>query len=161
ALSYVRNDLNNTEVIVERHFDGRGYRIYVIGDQVVGAFDRIPANVIGDGENDIKTLLKLKLKERDKNPALFRRPIKIDREMKNLLREKDYTISSVPKQGERVILKTTNNVSSGGDSIDVTDQLTDEIKNIAINAVKAITGLEHAVLDMIRAEERRGWEKRD
>lgn len=153
ALKYVRHDLNRKEVIVERHFDGRGYRIYVIGDEVIGAFDRIPANVIGDGQNNIKTLLKQKISERDKNPALFKRPITIDDEMHNMLKSIGYDLNSVPAKGERVILKTKNNVSSGGDSIDVTDKMTAEIKEMAVNAVRAVPELVHAGLDLIVDEE--------
>lgn len=149
ALTYVRNELNMKDVIVEKHYDGKGYRIYVIGDKVIGAFDRIPANVIGDGKHNIKTLLKKKIEERNLNPALFNRPIKIDKEMHNMLESKGYDLNSIPSKGERVILKTKNNVSSGGDSIDVTDELTEEIKAIAINAVRAIPGLGHAGVDVI------------
>lgn len=149
ALEYVRNDLGFSEIIVEKFFSGVDYRVYVIGDMVVGAFDRIPANVIGDGINTIETLIKFKIEERQKNPALYNRPIIVDKEVHNLLAAKGYTIKTVPKKGERVFLKTKNNVSSGGDSRDVTDELTDEIKNIAINATKAIPGLVQAGIDII------------
>lgn len=154
SLKIVREELNYSDIIVEKHFDGRGYRVYVIGDKVAGAFDRIPANVVGDGVNNIKTLLKEKLKERDKNPALFKRPIPIDSEMHNVLSEQNYTIDSIPKKGERVFLKTKNNVSSGGDSIDVTDLLTEEIKKIAVDAVRAIPGLAQCGVDLIVDEDK-------
>src|SRR5690625_4060339 len=85
ALNFVRHDLKKTNIIVEKHYDGRGYRIYVAGNKVIGAFDRIPANVIGDGKSNINYLLKEKIKKRDENPALFKRPIKIDKEMHTLL----------------------------------------------------------------------------
>ena len=153
ALNYVRYDLNQPDVIVEKHFDGRGYRVYVIGDKVIGAFDRIPANVIGDGKNTIKKLLKRKIEERDKNPALYKRPIKIDKEMHTILHSQGYTLDSVPPEGTRVMLKTKNNVSSGGDSIDVTDKVTMEVKDIAVRAVKAIPNMEQCGLDLIVDEE--------
>lgn len=149
ALSFVRNDLGKKNIIVEKHFDGRGYRVYVVDNQVIAAFDRIPANVVGDGKKNIKTLLDEKIKIRNENPALFKRPIKIDKEMYALLEAQGYTLESVPKKGERVFLKTKNNVSSGGDSRDVTDELTDEIKEIAVKATKAIPGLLQAGLDII------------
>lgn len=153
ALSFVRNDLGKKNIIVEKHFDGRGYRVYVVDNQVIAAFDRIPANVVGDGKKNIKTLLDEKIKIRNENPALFKRPIKIDKEMYALLEAQGYTLESVPKKGERVFLKTKNNVSSGGDSIDVTDKLTDEIKDIAVRAVQAIPELEQCGLDLIADEE--------
>lgn len=154
ALDYVRNDLNYDDIIVEKFFKGIDYRVYVIGEKVVAAFDRIPANVIGDGVNTIEKLIKLKIDERQKNPALYNRPIKIDKEVYNLLQSKGYDLNTIPKKGERVFLKTKNNVSSGGDSRDVTDELTDEIKEIAINATKAIPGLLQAGLDIIVDKEK-------
>lgn len=149
ALSIVREDMKFKKIIVEKYYEGVDYRVYVIGDKVVGAFDRIPANVVGDGINTIEKLLELKIEERQKNPALYNRPIIVDKEVHNLLRSKGYDMNTVPKKGERVFLKTKNNVSSGGDSRDVTDELTDEIKEIAVKATKAIPGLLQAGLDII------------
>lgn len=154
ALSYVRYDLKYENLIVEKHYDGEGYRVYVIGDKAVGAFDRIPANVIGDGKNNIEILVKKKIRERDKNPALYNRPIIIDQEVHDVLSEQDYTLESIPAKGERVFLKTKNNVSSGGDSIDVTDELTEEIKRIAVEAVKAVPGLVQCGVDLIVDKQR-------
>lgn len=154
SLSYVRNELNFPNVIVEKFFPGTDYRVYVIGDEVIAAFDRIPANVIGDGKRTIKELLDYKIQERQKNPALYNRPITIDGEVHTVLKSKGYSLDTVPKNGERVFLKTKNNVSSGGDSRDVTDELTDNIRNIAINAVKAVPGLVQAGLDIIVDKEK-------
>lgn len=154
SLNYVRNKLNFPSVIVEKFFPGTDYRVYVIGDEVIAAFDRIPANVIGDGNKTIKELLDFKIQERQKNPALYNRPITIDEEVHTVLKSKGYTLDTVPKKGERVFLKTKNNVSSGGDSRDVTDELSDNIRNIAINAVKAVPGLVQAGLDIIVDKEK-------
>src|SRR5699024_6669418 len=58
-----------------------------------------------------------------------------------ILKSKGYTLDSVPEKGTQVYLKTKNNISAGGDPVDVTDKLTAEIKDIAINASRAIPGL--------------------
>src|SRR5699024_11627469 len=47
------------------------------------------------------------------------------------------------------LLREKTNVPSGGDPLDVTDEITDEIKQIAIDSVKAIPGLYHAGVDVI------------
>src|SRR5699024_427172 len=75
---------NHNEVIVEKHYEGKEYRIYVVGDNAVGATNRIPANVIGDGEHNIAQLIELKNKERKNNPYLARKPIKPDYEVHQL-----------------------------------------------------------------------------
>src|SRR5690625_7993518 len=94
-------DLKYRGGIVEKFFEGEDCRVSVVREKVIGAFIRIPANVIGDGRSDVRELLKKKMGERDKNPALFKRKIKIDKEMHNMLREKGYTLDSVPSEGER------------------------------------------------------------
>ncbi|MBS3679310.1 ATP-grasp domain-containing protein [Ornithinibacillus massiliensis] len=149
ALQYVKYELNYSDIIVEKYFLGEDYRLYVIGNRVVGAFKKIPANVIGDGKSSIRELLRIKNQERNSIPAFNNRLIKVDKETNSLLEEKGYTLDTVPKAGEQVFLKTKNNVSSGGDPIDVTDLLTDEIKQIAIEACNAIPGLVQCGVDMI------------
>ncbi|OIJ21748.1 hypothetical protein BKP45_03355 [Anaerobacillus alkalidiazotrophicus] len=153
ALTYVRKELNYTDVIVEQFVEGEECRIYVIEDKVIGAANRIPANVIGDGTNNIETLIALKNKERKKNPTLSKRPLKVDNEVFELLASSGYTLQSVPKKGEQVFLRQKSNLSAGGDPVDYTDQLTPEIKDIAVRAVKA-TGMLHCGLDMMINKEK-------
>lgn len=149
ALKYVLNELNIKEVLVEKHFEGIDCRVFVLDGKVIGAIKRIPANVIGDGKSSIKTLINLKQKRRFENPALFGRKINIDNEVIQVLAEQGYTIESVPKQGDKVLLKTKNNISAGGDAVDITDELTEKIKGIAIDAANAIPGLAHCGVDLI------------
>src|SRR5690606_30809451 len=52
-------------------------------------------------------------------------------------------------KGERVFLRENSNISTGGDSVDVTDELPQEIKEIAIKALKVVPGLPHGGVDII------------
>src|SRR5699024_9229645 len=149
ALSYDRYNLNYLNVIVERYIPGDDCRLHVIDGTVIAAFKKVPANVIGDGQHSIKYLIDVKNKVRAKSPALRRNPIKIDKETKDLLQSQGYHLDSIPQKGEQVFLKTKNNVSAGGDSIDITDELTDEIKQVAIDASLAIPGLVQCGVDMM------------
>src|SRR5699024_6255976 len=54
ALNYVRVKLNSPHIILEKYFKGEDYRLYVLGDKIVGAIKRIRANVKGDGKHTIK-----------------------------------------------------------------------------------------------------------
>lgn len=149
AIKYVRRQLNNHNVIVERHFEGEDHRLYVVGDEVVGVFKRDPAKVTGNGTDTIETLLNRKNEERRKIPSIQGTPIKVDSETKELLRRLEYTMKSVPKEGEVIFLKSKSNVSSGGEAVDVTDDTTEEMKQIAINATKAIPTLIQGGVDMM------------
>lgn len=149
ALKFVRYELNYHDVIVEEFVDGEEFRIIVLEDRIIGALNRIPANVVGDGVNNIRKLIQLKNKERRQNPHLRSRQIKIDKEVQKVIQAAGYNLKSVPPKGERVFVRLTSNLSTGGDSVDVTDLLSPRIREIAINANKAIPGLGMCGLDMI------------
>lgn len=153
SLEYVRVKLKSPHIILEKYFHGHDYRLYVIGDEIVGAIKRIKANVIGDGKSTIKKLVAEKNKKRQQLPALANRPIKLDKETNMLLRNIGYDVNSIPSEGEVVYLKSKNNVSAGGDSIDVTDQISGQIKKIAINATKSFPSLPQAGVDLMVNEE--------
>ncbi|MBU9712952.1 acylphosphatase [Evansella tamaricis] len=149
AISYVRYDLEYHEVILERYVPGEEYRVYVVGNNVVAAYNRLPANIIGDGSHTIEELIELKNLERKKNARLFSCLIEIDNEVLDFIQSSGYTLESIPEKGEKILLREKTNVSAGGDPIDVTDNLPNELKEIAINAVKAIPGLHHGGVDII------------
>ncbi|MBM7095816.1 acylphosphatase [Bacillus sp. H-16] len=149
ALKYVRLDLGYLEVIVERYVPGDEYRVYVVEDKVIAAYNRLPARIIGDGNLTIFELIELKNKERKKNPRLFSCLIEIDQETLDFINDAGYDLDSIPGKGEEIYLKEKTNVSAGGDPVDVTDELDKEIKQIAIDAVNAVPGLYHGGVDII------------
>lgn len=153
ALVHVRQELNYLDVIVERFIPGKEFRIFIVGDKVIGAVNRIPANIMGDGINTIEKLIEIKNQERRKNPNLYRNLIEVDEEILTTIRSRGYSLTSVPEKGERLFLRNKSNVSMGGEPVDVTDQLTPELIKIATRASEAIPGLAQCGLDMIVNEE--------
>lgn len=149
ALHYVRHELEYEEVIVEQYVKGKEYRFYVVDDEVVAVYNRVPANITGDGIHTIEELIELKNDVRKQNARLNSCLIHMDVEILDFIKEAGYTLDSVPKKGELIYLREKTNVSSGGDPIDVTDKIGDEYKQIAIDAVKAIPGLIHGGVDII------------
>lgn len=149
ALNYVRNELDYKEVIVEKFVSGDEYRFVVVDGKVVGVLNRVPAHIVGDGIHTIRELVRSKNTERRKNPHLKSRMIKIDKQVKNLLESNGYSLNSVPLEGEIIPLRLTSNLSTGGDSVDLTDQVSDELKQIAIDGTKAIPGLTVSGMDII------------
>lgn len=149
ALKTIWNQLEFKEILVQQHVIGDEIRVYVLGDAVLAAANRVPANIIGDGEQTINQLIRNKNELRKSTPHLFHRPIKIDNEVRRLISEANYTLDTVLPNGERLFLREISNISTGGDPVDVTDELTIEQKNIAIQATKAIPGLTHSGVDII------------
>ncbi|WP_163969615.1 acylphosphatase [Oceanobacillus halotolerans] len=154
AIQYVRHELEYPEVVVEQYVEGKEYRVYVIEDEVIAAYNRVPANIIGDGNHTIEELIDLKNYERRKNARLNSCLIEMDKEILEFIQSAGYSLESVPKKGEVIYLRQKTNISSGGDPIDVTDTLPDEFKQIAIDAVKAVPGLYHGGVDIIVNENR-------
>lgn len=152
-IHHVREELEFEDIIVEKYYPGEEFRIYVIEDRVLGAMNRRPANVIGDGVHTIRQLIHRKNDIRKANPHLTSRLIKIDREIETMLERLDYTFDTIPEKDELVYLREKSNLSTGGDAIDVTELLTPELEKIAINAGKAIPGLSHYGVDMIVDQE--------
>lgn len=149
ALSYVRDDLGFKTVIVEDYFKGEDYRVYVIDNEVVGIIKRIPANVVGDGKSTIAQLIKEKNKLRKESPILRASLIKNDQELRNMLTQNGFKLDSIPEKNKRVFLKSKNNISAGGDPVDITDDISDKIKQVAIDGVNAVPGLPHAGVDLM------------
>ncbi|WP_080872496.1 acylphosphatase [Oceanobacillus timonensis] len=137
------------EYIVEKHYNGNEYRIYVVGDKVIGATNRIPANIVGDGINSVEKLIEMKNMDRKHNPYLAPKPIKVDYEVEYMLERSGYTLESIPAKDEQVFLREKSNLSSGGDPIEATNQLSEEVKQIAVDALKALPSLPHAGVDII------------
>lgn len=149
GLDYVKHTLGYNNLIVERYVPGEEYRVYVVRDQVIAAYNRLPANVIGDGVSTISELIDIKNSERRRNARLFDCLIELDEETLNYIQTAGYTLDSIPNKGEKILLKDKTNVSAGGDPVDVTDSIPDEMKRIAINAVKAMPDLNHGGVDII------------
>lgn len=119
AKEYGRN------VIVEKFITGFDFRILVINYKFICAALRTPASVKGDGKNTIQYLID----ETNKDPRRgyghekVLTQITIDQFTQKMLDEKGYTLNTIPVKGELVLLKPTANLSTGGTSNDVTEEV--------------------------------------
>ncbi|MDV2583321.1 ATP-grasp domain-containing protein [Alkalibacillus haloalkaliphilus] len=147
----IRNDQGaERKFIIEEYFKGEDYRLYVVGDQVVGACYRIPPTVIGDGHSTIDELIKYKNNERKKvKPYYSTRLITVNKELINFIKKGNLSLESVPEKDEKVQLRNVNNVSIGGEPVDVTTELSNDVKQIAVNALKALPDMSHGGVDLI------------
>ena len=110
-------------VIVEKFITGKDYRLLVINHVLVAAAIRTPAHVIGDGKNTVKQLID-KVNEdprRGYGHENVLTMITINDLTKTIIKDAGYTEDSILPEGERLILKDTANLSTGGTAEDVTD----------------------------------------
>lgn len=149
----IENAFNYADkVIVEEYFHGKEYRFLVIDYKVRAIAFREPANVTGDGESTIKQLIDKKNEGRGTD---YRHPllkIDIDEEVKRHLNAVSLSADSVLKKGEKIYLRKNSNLSTGGDSIDMTDDMPDFYRKIAVKAAKSaelkIAGVDIIIKDI-------------
>ncbi len=130
---------NDNTVLIEEFIKGKEYRFLVINDEVVGILHRVPANVIGDGEKSIKELVEVKNQDplRGKGYVTPLEKIRLEENAKLFLKQQGKNFDYIPKKDEIIYLRENSNISTGGDSIDYTDDIPQKFKDIAVNAARA------------------------
>ncbi|GAB6099757.1 cyanophycin synthetase [Halanaerocella petrolearia] len=140
-------------ILVEEYISGNDYRLLVVGDEVVAAAKRVPAYIVGDGEQTIEELI-VELNQDPRRGIGHEKPltkVQINRSLKANLSIIGYDLSSIPVEGERVYLQQTANLSTGGTAVDCTEKVHPMNKKLAIRAAKTI-GLNIAGVDLITSD---------
>lgn len=137
-------------VLIETFAKGKEYRFLVIGDEVAGILHRVPANVIGDGKKTIRELVEIKNQDslRGKGYKTPLEKINLDASSELFLKQSGLSFESVPKENEIVYLRENSNISTGGDSIDYTDEMPQRFKDIAVASAQA-AGAKFCGVDMM------------
>ena len=145
---------HDRSILVEEFVEGKEHRIFVVGDQVVGILRRVPANVQGDGRRTIRELVE----EKNQDPLRgkgYRTPlerISLGEAEQIFLSGQGFCFETVPEKGKVVYLRENSNISTGGDSIDCTDDVPQSYKDLAVKATRAmgvkITGLDMIIKDI-------------
>ncbi|CAM3798646.1 MULTISPECIES: bifunctional glutamate--cysteine ligase GshA/glutathione synthetase GshB [Paenibacillus] len=126
-------------VLLEEFMTGKEYRFLVMGDQVVGVLHRVPANVVGDGIHTIEQLVHEKNKDplRGKGYKTPLEKIQLGEAEEMFLKNRGMSWNDIPQLGEVIYLRENSNISTGGDSIDFTDEMPNSYKELAIQSAKA------------------------
>ncbi len=143
----------NRTLIVEKFITGYDFRALVINYKFICAALRTPASVVGDGVHSIQWLVD----ETNKDPRRgyghekVLTQIKIDDFAWKMLNDIGYTLDTVPALHERVLLKPTANLSTGGTSTDVTDEV--HPANIFLfERIAKIIGLDICGIDIMASD---------
>ncbi|WP_268625189.1 bifunctional glutamate--cysteine ligase GshA/glutathione synthetase GshB [Paenibacillus alvei] len=126
-------------VLLEEFMTGKEYRFLVMGDEVVGVLHRVPANVVGDGVHTIEQLVH----EKNKDPLRGRgyktplEKIQLGEAETMFLNNHNHQWSGIPSLGQVVYLRENSNISTGGDSLDFTDEIPESYMTLAIESAKA------------------------
>ncbi|MEF9952814.1 MAG: cyanophycin synthetase [Clostridium sp.] len=147
--AYIKAAEVNKRVIVERYIKGKDYRILVVNKKVVAASLKLPPFVEGNGTSTIKELIDIENKSPLRGYGHEKPLTKIilDKDIIMCLSNQGRTLDTVPRESERVFLRYSANLSTGGVPIDCTDKVCSETIDSVIRAVDAV-GLDIAGIDI-------------
>jgi D-alanine-D-alanine ligase-like ATP-grasp enzyme len=134
-------------LIVEKFYGGNDYRIVVLDDEVITAYQRIPLCVVGDGISNVLELLQQK-QEKILNTGR-RNVIKFDDfRISQKLKTQNLDWDSVIPNHHTVYLLDSANLSSGGEVVDFSETIHPDFQKLAINITKDM-GLRLAGVDIL------------
>jgi D-alanine-D-alanine ligase-like ATP-grasp enzyme len=134
-------------MVVQRFYGGNDYRIVVLDDEVISAYQRIPLRVVGDGRSTIAELLERKQQEF----ARAGRDTEIDVEDFRLVRKlkrQRLGFESVIPAGRELYLLDNSNLSTGGEAVDVTAKVHADFRRLAVDITRDM-GLRMCGVDVI------------
>lgn len=140
---------NRTNVmLVEKPCPGNDYRIVVLGDEIISAYQRCPLAITGDGTRTIQELLEQKKAQLDykgrPNSEINVDDDRIDLKLNSLAKDRAHVLPA----GEKLAVLDNANLSTGGTSIDVTANVHPSFLEIAVAATKTL-GLHLCGVDLL------------
>lgn len=137
-------------VLVEDFIRGAEYRFLVIDGVTRAVLHRVPANVTGDGVSSVARLIEAKNADPRRGEGYVRplEKLRLGPEETRYLADRGLSPDSVPEAGLTVYLRENSNISTGGDSLDYTDDVHEGYKDLAV-AAAAAAGAKICGVDMM------------
>ncbi|MEN9946119.1 MAG: hypothetical protein RLZZ293_505, partial [Pseudomonadota bacterium] len=142
------------QILIEQLAEGQEYRFFVIDGQCLAVLYREPANVIGDGKSTISQLVTLKNLDplRGTGYVTPLEKITLGETEALFLAEQGLDFNSIPEFKHKIYLRENSNISTGGDSLDVTELMPKAYKRIAVKAANScqarICGVDMLIRDI-------------
>jgi len=127
----------DSRVLLESFHEGLDLRIVVIGFEVVAAAIRRPAEVIGDGRHTIGQLIDAQSRRRAAATD-GESKIPLDEETERTVLDAGFSYDSVLPANQRLAVRRTANLHTGGCLEDVTAILHPVLSDAAIRAARAL-----------------------
>ena len=127
----------DSRVLLESFHEGHDLRIVVIGYEVVAAAIRRPAQVIGDGQHNVRQLIEAQSRRRQAATQGESR-IPVDAETLRAVQAAGYDYDSILPAGQLLAVRRTANLHTGGCLEDVTAILHPVLADAAVRAARAL-----------------------
>lgn len=146
ALEGSRKDSN---VLVEEFVQGVELRAFIIGNEVAHIVARVQPFVTGTGNQTVESLLGELIEDRSVHYRAMKMPVVTDWEF---VAKQGHAPESLPAPGETVFLNPFCYPTIGASIIDVTGQVSSQIKEVAVRAKNAIPDLEVGGVDILASD---------
>lgn len=141
---------SGSSVLVESFVEGADHRMLVVNGELVAVAKRVPGHVVGDGKSTIAELVDVVNQDPRRGigheKVLTR--LELDYQAETLMSKAGVSAASVLPEGQVFFLRSTANLSTGGTSIDVTDLVHPDNRQMAERAVRAV-GLDVGGVDFL------------
>lgn len=140
-------------VIVEHFYQGRDHRILVVNHQVVAVAERVPAHVVGNGQDPIFALVEQENRNihRGEGHDQPLTQIKLDAATDEMLSRQGFTLNTILQPDQICYLRANANLSTGGIAIDRTNEIHPDTVWLA-ERVSRIIDLDIAGIDVITTD---------
>ncbi|BDX33152.1 GNAT family N-acetyltransferase [Mycobacterium antarcticum] len=138
---------HNPDVLIEELCEGEDLRVVVINGKVIAAALRRPPEVVGSGDHTIRHLIEAQSRRRAA-ATHGESTIPVDDLTVDTVREAGWDIDDVLPLNDRLIVRRTANLHTGGTIRDVTDDLNPVLAKVAVEAADAI-GIPVTGIDLI------------
>ena len=135
------------DVLLEELCQGEDLRVVVINGKVIAAALRRPPEVVGTGDHTIRHLVEAQSRRRAAATG-GESVIPLDDLTADTVREAGWELDDVLPRGERLVVRRTANLHTGGTIRDVTDDLDPVLAKVAVDAADAI-GIPVTGIDLI------------
>ena len=125
---------NHDTFQIQKYYPYNDYRIVVLGDKVISAYQRIHFTVVGNGVSTINQLI-------DEKQKFFKKcgrdtVLKVDEEIYENLSRLGYNLETILAVVKKCILRSVSNLSAGGECLDLTNKLHKDYINLCLKIAK-------------------------
>ena len=137
----------NPVMLVQKYYAGKDYRFVIFNKKLYACYQKIPLSIVGNGYSNVLELINDKKFQLEKLKRNFNLDVYKDQVLMVLSRN-GLSFDSILDEGKIFYLLDNANASSGGDVIDMTNEVSPFFSGIAIDAVSSMN-LNFAGVDMI------------
>lgn len=125
------------DVLIEERCEGEDLRLVVINGKVIAAAVRRPPEVLGSGKHTVRQLIEAQSRRRSA-ATHGESVIPVDDVTVDTVREAGWELDDVLPINERLTVRRTANLHTGGTICDVTDEVNPKLARVAVDAADAI-----------------------